>query len=68
MAEWSEEFLRLSRRLSPTTEAAWRRHLERYVVPRFAAYRIGRLPADEIENSLMDEVAEGIAPNSVHGP
>lgn len=36
------------------------------MLPRFAAYRIGRLPADEIENWLMDEVAAGIAPNSVH--
>ncbi|MDA8296962.1 MAG: hypothetical protein M0004_10335 [Actinomycetota bacterium] len=32
----------------------------------FLAYRIGRLPADEIENFLMDEVAAGIAPSSVH--
>ena len=66
VAEWSEEFLRLSRRLSPTTQATYRRDLERYVLPRFAAYRIGRLPADEIENFLMDEVAAGIAPSSVH--
>ena len=36
------------------------------MLPRFAAYPIGRLPADEIENWLMDEVAEGIAASSVH--
>ncbi len=66
VAEWSEEFLQLARRLSPTTQATYRRDLERYVLPRFAAYRIGRLPADEIENWLMDEVAAGIAPSSVH--
>ncbi len=35
-------------------------------MPSFGAYRIGRLPADEIENWLNDEVAAGIAPSSVH--
>ena len=65
VAEWSEEFLRLSRRLSPTIRATYRQDLERYLLPRFAAYRIGRLPADEIENFLMDEVAAGIASSSV---
>ena len=64
--EWSEDFLLLARRLSPTTLQTYRRDLERYVLPRFASYRIGRLPADEIENWLMDEVASGIAPSSVH--
>jgi len=29
------------------------------VLPRFGAYRIGRLPADEIENWLNDEIAAG---------
>jgi site-specific recombinase XerC len=36
------------------------------VLPRFGSYRLGRLPADEIENWLNDEIAEGIAPSSVH--
>ena len=34
--------------------------------PRFGAYRLGRLPADEIENWLNDELAAGLAPSSVH--
>ena len=29
-------------------------------------YRLGRLPADEVENWLNDEVAGGLAPSSVH--
>ena len=43
-----------------------RRDLERYVLPRFGSYRIGRLPADEIENWLNDEVVAGLAASSVH--
>lgn len=65
VAEWAKEFLALARRLSPTTLQTYR-DIEKYVVPRFGAYRIGRLPADEIENWLNDEVAAGIAPSSVH--
>jgi site-specific recombinase XerC len=37
-----------------------------YIVPRFCAHRLGRLPADEIENWLNDELAAGLAPSSVH--
>ena len=66
VAVWAAEFLALSRRLSPTTVQTYRRDLEKYVVPRFGSYRIGRLPADEIENWLNDEVAAGLAPSSVH--
>ncbi|MGH9151443.1 MAG: site-specific integrase [Acidimicrobiales bacterium] len=66
LSAWVEEFLKLARRLSPTTVQTYRRDLDRYVLPRFGAYRIGRLPADEIENWLNDEVAAGIAPSSVH--
>ncbi len=66
LSAWAEEFLKLARRLSPTTVQTYRRDLDRYVLPRFGAYRIGRLPADEIENWLNDEVAAGIAPSSVH--
>jgi len=36
------------------------------VLPRFGSYRLGRLPADEIESWLNDEIAAGIAPSSVH--
>ncbi len=61
-----KNFLQLARRLSPTTVQTYRRDLDRYVLPRFGDYRIGRLPADEIENWLNDEVVAGIAPSSVH--
>ena len=66
LAVWAEEFLRLSRRLSPTSQQTYRRDLDKYVLPRFGAYRVGRLPADEIENWLNDEIDAGIAPSSVH--
>lgn len=62
----AEEFLLLARRLSPSTQQTYRRDLVRYVLPRFGSYRLGRLPADEIENWLNDEVAAGRAPSSVH--
>ncbi len=62
LGDWAEQFLALARRLSPTTLQTYRRDLNRYVLPRFGAYRIGRLPADEIENWLNDEVAAGIPP------
>lgn len=48
------------------TQETYRRDLDRYVLPRFGAYRLGRLPAEEIEQWLNDEVAAGIAPSSVH--
>ncbi|HEX2062906.1 MAG TPA: site-specific integrase, partial [Acidimicrobiales bacterium] len=66
VAVWADEFMRLGRRLSPTTQQTYARDLDRYVLPRFGAYRIGRLPADEIENWLNDEIDAGIAPSSVH--
>lgn len=66
LAEWVDEFLALARRLSPTTLQTYRRDLNKYVLPRFGVYRTARLPADEIENWLNDEVAAGIAPSSVH--
>jgi integrase len=66
LATWAEEFLSLARRLSPTTQETYRRDLTKYIVPRFGAYRIGRLPADEIENWLNDEIAAGLAPSTVH--
>ena len=63
---WAEEFLLLARRLSPSTQETYRRDLSRYILPRFGAYRLGRLPADEIENWLNDEIASGLAVSSVH--
>ncbi|MGH9119690.1 MAG: tyrosine-type recombinase/integrase [Acidimicrobiales bacterium] len=36
------------------------------MLPRFGAYRLGRIPPDEIENWLNDEIDAGIAPSSVH--
>ena len=66
LAVWADTFLSLARRLSPTTQDTYRRDLERYILPRFGSYRLSRLPAEEIEQWLNDEVAEGIAPSSVH--
>lgn len=66
LGEWAEEFLSLARRLSPSTQETYARDLCRYVLPRFGSYRLGRMPADEIENWLNDEIAAGIAPSSVH--
>lgn len=66
LAMWAEEFLSLCRRLSPTTLEAYRRDVRKYVLPRFGSYRLGRIPPDEIENWLNDEIAAGIAPSSVH--
>ena len=63
---WAEEFMLLCRRLAPTTQDTYRRDLDRYVLPRFGAYRLARIPADEIENWLNDEIAAGLAPSSVH--
>ncbi len=58
LALWAEEFLSLARRLSPTTQETYERDLRKYILPRFGAYRLGRLPADEVENWL-NEVAGG---------
>jgi hypothetical protein len=66
LGEWCEVVHSLARRLPPTTQDTYRRDLDRYILPRFATYRIGRLPADEIETSLMDEIAGGVAPSSAH--
>jgi integrase len=66
LAVWADTFLSLARRLSPTTQDTYRRDLERYILPRFGSYRLGRLPAEEIEQWLNDEVASGIAASSVH--
>jgi hypothetical protein len=66
VAGWATDCLRLCRRLAPTTQATYARDLDRYVLPRFGAYRLGRLPAEEIENWLNDEIDRGIAPSSVH--
>ncbi len=42
LAVWAEEFLSLCRRLSPTTQETYRRDLDKYVLPRFGAYRLGQ--------------------------
>jgi len=59
LQSWSGEFLSLARRLSPTTQQTYLRDLDKYILPRFGAYRIGRLPTDEIEKWLMDEIEAG---------
>lgn len=66
LEDWAKEFLSLSRRLALSTQETYARDLNKYVLPRFGSYRLGRLPADEIENWLNDEVASGIAASSVH--
>lgn len=53
LATWAE-FLSLARRLSPSTQETYERDLRKYILPRFGAYRLGRLPADEIENWVND--------------
>jgi hypothetical protein len=65
LAEWAEQFLRLARRLSPTTQETYRRDLNEYVFLRFGAYRLGRLPVDNIDNWLNDELSGGLAATSV---
>jgi site-specific recombinase XerD len=60
------ELFALARRVAPSTQDTYRRDLDKYILPRFGAYRLGRLPADEIENWLNDEVAAGLAASSVH--
>jgi hypothetical protein len=49
LAVWAEMFLSMARRLSPSTQATYRRDLETYVLPRFGKYAIGRIPPDEVE-------------------
>ena len=66
LAEWAIDFMALARRLSPTTQDTYQRDLDRYILPRFGSYRLGRMPADEIENWLNDEIEHGIAASSVH--
>jgi|GEM_PF-2592433 integrase len=66
LGTWVAGLRSLARRLAPTTQDTYRRDLDKCTLPRFAAYRIGSLPADEIENWLVDEVAAGVAPSSVH--
>lgn len=65
VADWAEEFLSLCRRLAERTQETYRRDLTRFVLPRFGTYRLGHIPADEIENWLNDEIDAGIAPSSV---
>ena len=54
--------------LSPTTQQTYRRDIEKYILSRFASYRIGRLPPGEIENWLMDEVDAGLLPDVEEEP
>nr|WP_208029707.1 hypothetical protein [Rhabdothermincola sediminis] len=69
LGTWAEEFLSLARRLSPSTQETYARDLNRYVLPRFGSYRIGRLPADEIENWLNDDPgADVVATGPVAAP
>ena len=66
LAQWAETFMSLAGSLAPTTQQTYRRDLDRYILPRFGAVRLGRMPAEEIESWLNDELAAGLAPSSVH--
>ena len=43
MGEWAAELLLLCPRLSPTTLETYKRDLDRFVLPKFGAHRIGRI-------------------------
>jgi integrase len=66
LSHWVESFMALAGTLAPTTVQTYRRDLDRYILPRFGAVRLGRLSPEEIEMWLNDELAEGLAPSSVH--
>jgi integrase len=66
LEQWAETFLTFAQSLSPTTVQTYRRDLDRYILPRFGAVRLGRLTPEEIEIWLNDELAKGLAPSSVH--
>ena len=66
LARWSDEFLALARRLSPSTQETYRGDLTKYVLPTLGAYRIGAIPPDVVENWLNDELEAGVAASSVH--
>jgi integrase len=66
LAEWAETFMSLARSLAPTTQQTYRRDLDRYILPRFGAHRLGRIPPEDVEHWLNDELADGLASSSVH--
>jgi hypothetical protein len=49
LAQWVAKFMSLARSLAPTTQQAYRRDLDRYILPRFGAVRLGRLAPEELE-------------------
>lgn len=64
LEDWSKEFLLLSRRLAPSTQETYERDLTKYVIPKFGRYRLGRLPADEINSrSRWDRSGPGVPPS-----
>jgi hypothetical protein len=65
LAQRSQEFLALARRLSPSTQQTYRRDLRKYVLPAFGACRLGSIPPDAIENWLNDVLEARIAASSV---
>lgn len=60
LALWAEEFLSLARRLPPTTQETYLPDPDQVHLAEVRAYRLGRMPADEIENWLNDEIAAGV--------
>jgi len=66
LAEWCLTFLSLARSLAPTTQETYRRDLDRYVLPRFGAVRLGRITPEDVEEWLNDELDASTASSSVH--
>jgi integrase len=66
LEQWVETFLTFAQSLSPTTVQTYRRDLDRYILPRFGAVRLGRLSPEEIEIWLNEVLAKGLAASSVH--
>jgi site-specific recombinase XerC len=66
LEQWVETFMTFAQSLAPTTQQTYKRDLDRYILPRFGAVRLGRRSPEEVEIWLNDELAKGLAPSSVH--
>ena len=66
LAEWAEAYLATVVNLRPGTLSTYRRDLTRYVLPRLGAIHLKRLGPLDIRAWLAEELADGLAPSSVH--
>lgn len=66
LAEWSEAYLATVVSLRPGTVATYRRDLRRYVLPHLGTIPLRRLGPLDIRAWLATELANGLAPSSVH--